>query len=418
MLSHSKRKLTVRGATLLLILGVTLLLFGSAAAPHPQAPAVQPESDLPELQGGGTTLVVEGRLLPHQYVALSTAANGQVTGLFVHEGEIVEAGTVILRLGDREQLTADLAAADFELLSAQQALDQLDDSAGVELALSKKALAEAQKTLAFAESKVKSLKKTTPQKRIDQAHANMLLAERSLDRLIDDYDRWQKKAGNKNNILWKFINQRKFRFLITDLEKRIAIAERRYQDSIEKYEDLKKPVDAVDLAIAESDLAVAQADVDEAQRLVTTLSNGPDPDLVAAAQARLTLTEAALLAAKTAQADSELVAPMTGKVVDLNIKSGEWAETGNPVVVIADNSTWSVETDDLTEIEVTQVYEGQPVVVTPDALPSLKLSGVVEAIKDISEEKRGDVTYTVTIHMDENDPRLRWGMTVSVFFEE
>jgi hypothetical protein len=48
----------------------------------------------------------------------------------------------------------------------------------------------------------------------------------------------------------------------------------------------------------------------------------------------------------------------------------------------------------------------------------LELKGVVDAIKDLSEEKRGDVTYTTTILLDQADPRLRWGMTVSVDFIE
>ena len=320
-------------------------------------------------------------------------------------------------MGDQEQLAARLAAAEFELLSAQQALDQLDDGAAVELALAKKALAEVEKELAFAEDRVKSLKKPTPQERIDQAHANLLLAQRKLERLNKDYDRWQKKFNNKEAFLWRFIDNRQFKFLITGLEKDIAIAEQRYYDALEKYEDLKQPADPVDLAMAESDLAVAQANLAEAERDVAILSNGPNPDLVEEAQARLALAEAGLLAAQRALEDSELVSPISGRVLDLNIKVGEWAEGGQPAVVVADDTQWLVETDDLTEIEVPEVYVGQPVIVTPEALPDLELRGVVESIKDLSQEKRGDVTYTATVRLEDNDPRLRWGMTVAVVFE-
>jgi hypothetical protein len=34
------------------------------------------------------------------------------------------------------------------------------------------------------------------------------------------------------------------------------------------------------------------------------------------------------------------------------------------------------------------------------------------------EEKRGDVTYTARIRLDNIDPRLRWGMTVATVFED
>jgi HlyD family secretion protein len=114
----------------------------------------------------------------------------------------------------------------------------------------------------------------------------------------------------------------------------------------------------------------------------------------------------------------ELVAPIPGTIVDLDIKVGEQVSPGQPVVVLVDFSQWAVETDDLTEIEVPDISIGQPVTVTPDALPDLELTGTVESIKDIYEEKRGDITYTARIILDESDPRLRWGMTVVVVFEE
>jgi hypothetical protein len=56
------------------------------------------------------------------------------------------------------------------------------------------------------------------------------------------------------------------------------------------------------------------------------------------------------------------------------------------------------------------------VTVTPDALPDLKLNGVVESISQLYEQKFGDITYTAKILMKDTDPRLRWGMTVSVQF--
>jgi multidrug resistance efflux pump len=89
-----------------------------------------------------------------------------------------------------------------------------------------------------------------------------------------------------------------------------------------------------------------------------------------------------------------------------------------PVAVLADFSKWVVETDDLTEIEIPDVSVGQAVSVVPDALPDLKLSGTVERIKDVFEEKRGDITYTTRITLNQEDPKLRWGMTVVVTFEK
>ena len=54
----------------------------------------------------------------------------------------------------------------------------------------------------------------------------------------------------------------------------------------------------------------------------------------------------------------------------------------------------------------------------PDALPEVTLTGSVNTIDDFFVEKRGDVTYTANILVDGIDPRVRWGMTVVVTFEE
>jgi len=91
---------------------------------------------------------------------------------------------------------------------------------------------------------------------------------------------------------------------------------------------------------------------------------------------------------------------------------------GLPLVELADFSEWDVETENLTDIEVVDVSLGQIVNIIPDALPELKLVGEVIAISDTFQEKRGDITYTVRIKLNEVNPQLRWGMTVVIDFEQ
>jgi multidrug resistance efflux pump len=160
------------------------------------------------------------------------------------------------------------------------------------------------------------------------------------------------------------------------------------------------------------------ARIAEIQRDIALLEKGPDPDKVASAEARSKAAQIALEAAQMALTNSEILAPFSGRIADLSVTEGEWLEANQPVVVLADLSQWEIQTDDLTELDVPTVRLGQAVTVRPDALPELALNGVVETIKDLSEEKRGDVTYTVSILLGQSDPRLRWGMTVSVDFQE
>lgn len=124
---------------------------------------------------------------------------------------------------------------------------------------------------------------------------------------------------------------------------------------------------------------------------------------------------------KAAQANLdnlELKSTIDGTIVDLNLKVGEDVSPAKPVIRISDLSKLYVETDDLTEIEVVNIKIGQKVGIVADALPSVEMTGVVEEINQVYEEKRGDITYTVRILVDNPDPLLRWGMTVVTTFEK
>jgi HlyD family secretion protein len=76
-----------------------------------------------------------------------------------------------------------------------------------------------------------------------------------------------------------------------------------------------------------------------------------------------------------------------------------------------------VETTDLTEIDVVELSEEQPVHVKLDALPDVELKGTILSIGQTFAENQGDVVYDVTILLSDTHPAMRWGMTASVSFE-
>ena len=75
-----------------------------------------------------------------------------------------------------------------------------------------------------------------------------------------------------------------------------------------------------------------------------------------------------------------------------------------------------VKTTDLTEIDVVNVSEGQPVTMTLDAIPDVSLRGNVLSIGQDYSEKQGDIVYEVTILLTDKNPAMRWGMTAEVKF--
>ncbi len=166
-------------------------------------------------------------------------------------------------------------------------------------------------------------------------------------------------------------------------------------------------------------LDAAQANLNLAEKTLAALEDnaGIDPDLLAAAEARVQSAKAALESAGVLIDTRTLNATLGGSVVDLDLQSGELVTAGMPVMTIADYSAWLVKTDNLTELEVARVSLGQKVKVVLDALPETTVEGEVTHINARYEEKRGDITYTVTIRLAQSDPAMRWGMTAAVIFQ-
>jgi len=143
---------------------------------------------------------------------------------------------------------------------------------------------------------------------------------------------------------------------------------------------------------------------------------GLDPDQINTLEARLGAANAAVESARAAVDALVLKAAMSGSAADIKILPGQRITAGEVVMAVADFSKWVVETDNLTEVEVVKVKEGQEVEIILDALPDVALKGVVSNINARFEEKRGDITYTVKAILNETNPLMRWGMTAAVKF--
>ena len=171
----------------------------------------------------------------------------------------------------------------------------------------------------------------------------------------------------------------------------------------------------IDWAELVSDLEAAQINLKATQREADSLTGTDEGSL---ARARYETARANLEAARASLADVELRAPFDGTVAGLNVRAGETIAAGQPIVSIADFSSWTVKTTDLTEIDVVKIAEGQPVTVTLDAIPDAKLAGKVASIGQTFTERQGDVVYEVSVELTDSLPNMRWGMTATVRFTE
>jgi len=383
----------------LLFIPILLLLAGCQI----NTQAAQEPTQIPVVTGD-SNVSVEGKLVPVQHVQLSFNLPGVIAEVLVEEGQEVEQGQVIARLDQRPRLASAVAAAEVEVINAQQALKDLQETSDVNTAAAQQKVAAARDAVRYAERYLNNLKAGSRGTDVDKAQADVVLLKDRLDTAREDYKPYEKK--DEDNIT-------RAAYL-----SRLADAQRKYDDAVLLLNNLQGNPSDIDWAIAEANLSLAQAQLALAEDDYQDVVDGPDPDALQAAEARLKAAEAGLVAAQATLADSELIAPFSGTLVRLDLKQGEQAIPGKLAAVLADLSGWVVETDDLNEMEVPGISDGQSATVVPDALQELELDGHVTSIGQLYEEKLGDVTFTTRIALDENDPRLRWGMTVKVQFQE
>lgn len=187
----------------------------------------------------------------------------------------------------------------------------------------------------------------------------------------------------------------------------------------ETLEDAQAAYDANDSAENKAQLDIATASLALAEEELTRLEEGEgiDGQLLEIAQARFNTAKAAFDSAQAQVNRYQLTSNTAGTIVDLNLQPGQKITAGVPVMTVADLSNWIVKTDNLSETQITSITLGDTVSVVLDALPEVKLTGVVTHINNRFEEKRGDITFTVTISIKEIDPAMRWGMTAAVYFQ-
>jgi multidrug resistance efflux pump len=366
-----------------------------------------------------TRVVADGMLVPRDFVNLAFVSGGEVAEVLVAEGDSVSEGDVLARLSGREQLESavaaaglELQAAENELLAAQVDRRALDDDLSIAQTQALDAVTQAKDAVRTAERRVRSWSNPADQADIDEAKAAVILAQDALEKAQDRYEPYADKPESNLTRANRLAQ--------------LAAAQQKYDDASRRLNNLQGTSgDEFDLNQAEAELQIAQSRLERAESDLAMFQEGPDPDAVlladsriATAETRIATAESALLAAESALSDLDLVATMDGTVVELDLHPGEQVSPGRPVITLADFSRWYVETDNLTEIEVVDVSLDQAVEIIPDALPEITLFGEVESISNTFEEKRGDITYTTRILLEEIDPRLRWGMTVVISFEE
>jgi len=385
----------IHRATLVFLLLVSGLLSGCQTIKNLTLP--EPTATPVPVKQGDSIVIAEGHVVPKDFTNLYFTTSGPVTEILVQEGEQVSEGTDLARLGDRQPFEANLASAELELLNAQQQLDDLNKKAAISTSQTNLAVLDAEKVFMDAQKSLEDIDTRETQDKIDEAKNVVANLSSDLKDAQDEFDKYKDLAVDNQN--------RK------DAEDKLKEAQNKYDQAVRDQDTLINDLDR-----AREDLTNAQARLDQARQDAAARKDGPDPDQLALAQARLKNATAQVDAAQSALDKLTLVAPYAGKILRIDISVGERAQPNQTVMVLADTSSWYVETSDLTESEVVKISLGQSATIKPDALPDVEINGTVESIADTFIERSGDITYTVRVRLEQPDPLLRWGMTVEARF--
>ncbi|MFQ5576190.1 MAG: HlyD family secretion protein [Anaerolineae bacterium] len=428
----------------LLLPVLALALLGCNLGGSGEETAAPEATDIPPVIETSRIVSAEAFLIPAQEANIAFDMGGRVVEVPVAEGDAVTTGQILARLDDTDARAA-IAVAEAALAQAEAGLNSVKAGPTAEqIGLAEAAVVRAEAALAqivagppdatpeqiaVAQARINTLQTQLNQIRagarpetVEASLASVKQAENALALAQSDYDKIAYAADS-------------------DLAQPIALALQNatltYQAALAQHQALVNGATPEEIAVMQAQLAegqaaleqilagpapttaeqiaVAQAGVLEAEAALAQAKAGPTAEQIAVAEAGVQQAEAALQQAKLALNHLQLTAPFNGTLTNLNLEPGEIATPGAPIATVADITRWKIETDDLTEIDIVKVVEGQTVNITFDALPGETFSGVVSLIKPRSELKAGDVTYTVVITIDDGgDPRLRWGMTAFV----
>ena len=180
----------------------------------------------------------------------------------------------------------------------------------------------------------------------------------------------------------------------------------------------KDAVPVRDLESAEAAHRVASARVLEAQARLTLLKNGPRPEQIQAARARVAKACAALAQAQTRLDYATLVSPLTGVVLAKGAEDGEYVVPGMPVITVGELDRPWVRAY-ISETDLGRVKLGQKVRVTTDTYPGKVYDGRVTFIASQAEftpknvqtaKERVKLVYRIKVEMANPNQELKPGM--------
>ncbi|MFZ5820729.1 MAG: efflux RND transporter periplasmic adaptor subunit [Chloroflexota bacterium] len=345
----------LRNKKIILFSGLAAALALTLAFALPRAGA-QAGYQTVALARGDLTVAIsaDGTARAHQSASLAWETTGVVESVEAQAGERVEAGETLAMLA-QDSLPRGVALAEADLVAAQQALDDLLGSADTEKAKAAIALREAQ-----------------------EAYDDAVNYRELLDHEVK-YD------------LLNFIQRPDGKVKVR------GFSHVSYIPSEEQK------------AEADQDVELQRAKMEDAQRAYERLADGPNPQDVAAAEARI-------LAAQAVLNQARIIAPFDGLVTEGLAQEGDRVASGQSAFQLHNLSSVSIDLD-VSEVDINSIVVGQEAIVQFDAIQGQAYRGVVVEVAGSGQRSAGGVNFRVTVEVTDADGQVRPGMSAETVIQ-
>jgi len=341
---------------------------------------------------GDLTAVVggTGTVRANQTGTLAFQTTGIVQSVNVTIGSGVKAGDTLAIL-DKTSLPQNVILAEADLVTAQRNLDDLQNSLQAK-AQAQVSLANAQKALSDAKQHRSNLNYRASNEQIQTTQNDLIIAEDNIKKAQDAYDKVSDRAAD-DPLRAQLLNN--------------LIAAKQRRDQLQyNLNYLLGTTDPNLIAQADAQVSLAEAQLADAQREWDRLKNGPDPSDIEAAQARIDAIQATLRM-------QTIQAPFSGTITDVDIKPGDLVSPGTLAFRLDDLSHLLVDVQ-ISEVDVNRIKTGQPVGMSFDAISDKNYNGQVSQVARVGTLSQGSVNFNVTIELTDADEAVLPAMTAAV----
>ena len=384
-------KIWMKSASALLV--VTLVIAGCNRMAFGGAVPTGDGDTTPVVAGSLTATVgATGTVRANQLAGLAFKTSGTVDEVLVQVGDTVQAGDRLAVLSDAT-LPASVLLARADLVAAQRALDDVLHSREA-AAQAQLAVAAAREAFRIAERNhtVNQEGNRATSDTLKAAKAKLAVERERMERAKSAYDRAggsTSDGGEKAEAYLAYNNAR------------IA-----YNTALASYNWYTGHPTEIQQAELDADLALAQAQLDDALREYERVKDGPDPDDIAAAEARVA-------AAQATAGQAWIEAPFGGTITAVKVQPGDQVSPGAIGFQLADLSRLLVDVD-VSEVDINRVKPGQPVELSFDAILDRLYQGEVTEVDLVGAETQGVVNFLVTVTLTDPDELVRPGLTAGV----